>query len=150
MWTESACDPWMPLAAQVTYYAYDIYQDMMAFIQEFMGILGIDGHAETRDVTQSPLTQQADMALMLKTLPCLEQIDKTASLRLLEAIYATHVLVSFPAQSLCGRKKGMVENYEQRFLDLIQAKPWIVQKFTFATELAFLITKQPDKDFAEH
>jgi 16S rRNA (guanine(1405)-N(7))-methyltransferase len=82
--------PWMPLDEQVTYYASDIYQDMVAFIQEFMGILGIDGHAETRDMTQAPPTQKADVALMLKTLPCLEQIDKTAGIRLLEAINATH------------------------------------------------------------
>jgi 16S rRNA (guanine(1405)-N(7))-methyltransferase len=131
----------MPLDEQVTYYAYDIYQDLMAFMQEFMGILGIDGHAETRDMTQAPPTQKADVALMLKTLPCLEQIDKKAGFRLLEMINATHLLVSFPVQSLCGRKKGMVENYETRFYELIQTKPWTIQKFTFATELAFLIKK---------
>jgi 16S rRNA (guanine(1405)-N(7))-methyltransferase len=133
--------PWMPLDEQVTYYADDIYQDLMAFMQEFMGILGIDGHAETHDVTQSPPAQKADVALMLKTLPCLEQIDKTAGLRLLETINATYLLISFPVQTLGGRKKGMVENYEARFYELIQAKPWTIQKFTFATELAFLIKK---------
>ena len=35
----------------------------------------------------------------------------------------------------------MVANYEARFYELIQAKPWTIQKVTFATELAFLIKK---------
>jgi 16S rRNA (guanine(1405)-N(7))-methyltransferase len=133
--------PWMPLDEGATYYAYDIYKDMLEFIQAFMRILGIDGYVEMRDVTQSPPTQKADVALILKTLPCLEQVDKTAGLRLLENVKANHVLVSFPVHSLGGWSKGMVANYEQRFSELIQAKPWTVQRFTFATELVFLIKK---------
>ena len=82
------------------------------------------------------------MALILKTIPCLEQLDKTAGLRLLETIQAEHILVSFPVHSLGGRSKGMVENYEARFHALVQGKRWAIQRFEFATELAFLVTKE--------
>lgn len=134
--------PWMPLGRDVAYYAYDIYKDMVAFIQEFLALTGVHGQAQTCDVTQFPPVQKVDLALILKTIPCLEQVDKTAGLRLLETIHADHLLVSFPVHSLGGRSKGMVENYEARFHELVQGKPWAVQRFEFATELAFLVTKR--------
>jgi 16S rRNA (guanine(1405)-N(7))-methyltransferase len=59
----------------------------------------------------------------------------------LETIRADHLLVSFPVHSLGGRSKGMVENYEVRFRELVQDKPWSIQRFEFATELAFLVTR---------
>jgi hypothetical protein len=227
--------PWMPLDEHVTYYAYDIYLDMVAFIREFLALIGVRGRAEACDVTQwqagkpapppprqqadvwqagkpapppprqqadvwqagkpapppprqqadvwqagkpapppprqqadvwqagkpapppprqqadvwqagkpapPPPRRQADLALILKTIPCLEQLDKTAGLRLLETIQAEHILVSFPVHSLGGRSKGMVENYEARFHALVQGKRWAIQRFEFATELAFLVTKE--------
>lgn len=142
--------PWMGLDEHVTYYAYDVYLDMVAFIREFLALIGVQGRAEACDVTQwqagkpapPPSRQQADVALILKTIPCLEQVDKTAGLRLLETIQARHALVSFPVHSLGGRSKGMVENYEARFHALVQGKPWAIQRFEFATELAFLVTKE--------
>jgi hypothetical protein len=35
----------------------------------------------------------------------------------------------------------MAHNYEQRFWELMAGKPWSVQRFEFATELAFLVSK---------
>jgi 16S rRNA (guanine(1405)-N(7))-methyltransferase len=104
-----------------------------------MELSGINGRAEVRDVAHNPPTETAGLALVLKTLPCLEQIDKAAPLRLLNSLRARHLLVSFPARSLGGRRKGMVENYESRFRQLIDGREWTVQRFEFPTELAFLV-----------
>ena len=134
--------PWMPLSEGVEYYAYDVYTDLVGFVQEFLGIIGVQGHAEARDVTQALPEQGADLALVLKTIPCLDQLDKTAGIRLLETLDADHILMSFPVQSLGGRSKGMVKHYEARFHELIRGKPWAVQRFEFDTELAFLVTKR--------
>jgi 16S rRNA (guanine(1405)-N(7))-methyltransferase len=81
------------------------------------------------------------LALLLKTIPCLEQLDKTVGARLLEGIQAEHILVSFPAQSLGGRGKGMLENYEAHFLQLVAGKNWAFRKYEFSTELAFLLSR---------
>jgi 16S rRNA (guanine(1405)-N(7))-methyltransferase len=54
-----------------------------------------------------------DVVLLLKTLPCLEQQEKGASLRLLQSLRTRFVVVSFPRGSLGGRDKGMHENYSQ-------------------------------------
>lgn len=133
--------PWMPLGRHVEYYAYDIYIDLMNFLQEFMTIIGIRGKAEACDITQHFPMQLVDLALVLKSVPCLEQLDKKVGFRLLEEINARHLLISFPVHSLTGRDKGMLTNYENRFYELVKEHPWHVQRFEFATELAFLVTK---------
>ncbi len=81
------------------------------------------------------------MAFLLKTIPCLEQVDKQIGLSLLEQIQAEHILVSFPAKSLGGRDKGMPTFYRDHFYELIEGQRWQVQEFNFSTEIAFLVTK---------
>ena len=133
--------PWMGLPDGATYYAYDIYEDMVAFLQAFMKLTPVRGQALTCDVLQSCSLPKADLALVLKSIPCLEQIDKAAGARLLDAIDADHLLVSFPVHSLGGMDKGMPTNYEARFRELVAGKDWAIRRFEFATELAFLIGK---------
>jgi 16S rRNA (guanine(1405)-N(7))-methyltransferase len=133
--------PWMPLAKDVQYYAYDIYQDMTDFLHEFFGIVQVQGCAQARDVIQSCPTQHVDLAFILKALPSLEQVDKSAALHLLETINANYLLVSFPVHSLGGRKKAMLGNYEARFRGLVAYKNWSVERFEFNSELVFRIAR---------
>lgn len=133
--------PWMPLAADATYYAYDIFDSLMDFLGHSIELLGIRAHAEACDVVRACPQQAADLALVLKAIPCLEQIDKSIGSRLLDTLNVSHMLVSFPSQSLGGRSKGMAVTYEQHLYDLIGDRPWHVRRFTFERELAFLISK---------
>ncbi len=134
--------PWMPLAENATYYAYDIYEDMVAFINGFLALVGVQGHAEARDLSQFIPPQRVQLAMVLKTLPCLEQIDKFVGLRLLEGLNADYLLVTFPVRSLGGLDKNMRANYEAHFRDLLAGKSWTFERFEFATELAFLVDKR--------
>ncbi|MGQ9553062.1 MAG: hypothetical protein ACUVWR_03000 [Anaerolineae bacterium] len=104
-------------------------------------LLSVRGEAGARDIAQSPPTQKADLALVLKTIPCLEQVSKGSGTRLLETIDADYLLVSFPAHSIGGRDKGMAAHYEKGFLQAMHGRPWPVQRFAFASELAFLVWK---------
>ena len=131
--------PWMPLAPEAEYLAYDIYSDMIAFINAFMGLAGIKGKAEVRDVIGRPPTEPADLILILKSLPCLEQVDKLAAQILLDGVNGRFLLITYPAQSLGGRRKGMISNYTTHFHALAQGRNWQVQQFEFETELAFLV-----------
>ena len=133
--------PWMPLAADVAYYACDIYSDMIGFLNDYFRIAGVRGQAQVCDLVGDPPGQPVDLALVLKVLPPLEQLDKRAGLNLLRALNAEYLLVSFPARSLGGRDKGMVEHYAGRFLALAAAEDWPVERFEFATELAFRVKK---------
>jgi 16S rRNA (guanine(1405)-N(7))-methyltransferase len=131
--------PWMPLAEDASYTAYDIYGDMIDFVDEFMARIGVNGRAHLRDIITQPPTVEADLVLLLKSVPCLEQVEKTAVSRLLDHIQARHLLISFPARTLGGHNKGMVATYEARFEELVDGRNWSFQRFQFDTELAFLV-----------
>lgn len=135
--------PWLPLPPDVQYTAVDIYGDMLAFIQGFFEIVGINGRIQQRDIIGNPPTEPADLILLLKTLPCLEQVDKNAAVNLIDALNGRFLLISYPAQSLGGRSKGMVANYTRQFEELANGRNWQVRPFEFATELAFLVTTEP-------
>lgn len=131
--------PWMPFGEDVVYTAYDIYADAMAFVAQFMALAGINGRAAVRDVLHDPPTEPVDLAFVLKTLPCLEQLDKNAADTLLDALNARYLLISYPTASLGGRGKGMVETYTAHFEALAHGRSWTYRRFVFATELAFLV-----------
>nr|AIA18848.1 Ribosomal RNA methyltransferase (FmrO) [uncultured bacterium] len=133
--------PWMPLAPDARYYACDIYADMIAFLNGFFTRAGLEGQTEECALAAGAPNVQVDLALVLKALPPLDQQAKHAGRDLLRALNARHILVSFPAQSLGGRGKGMAENYEQRFRTLADSEGWAIERFVFPTELAFLVRK---------
>jgi len=133
--------PWMPVAPEVEYTACDIYEDMASFLGEYFKHFGVKGQAFTCDLTREAPKQPVQVALLLKTVPCLDQVDKSAAGRLLRDLKAENILVSFPARSLGGQGKGMRQNYEARFQELIEGEKWKITRFDFVTELAFLIRK---------
>ena len=135
--------PWMPLPAEASYHAYDIYQPMMDFISAFLPLAGMRGEATTWDISQSLPTTPVDLALLLKAIPTLEQIDKTAGQRILNEIQARYLVVSFPCRSLGGKNKGMADFYEAHFRALVADKPWSIKRVLFPTELVFVVHKEP-------
>jgi len=133
--------PWMPLAEGCTYQACDIYLDMMDFVGAFLGRFLPGSHAHSCDLVAGPPQTSTQVAFLLKTIPCLEQVDKQIGLSLLDQIQAEHILVSFPAKSLGGRNKGMPGFYRDHFYALLEGQPWQVREFSFPTEIAFLVSK---------
>ncbi len=134
--------PWMPLMEGALYLAWDVYEDLVEFLNAFFALLPLRGRAEARDITQSPPDERADLALMLKTLPVLEQVEKGAGRRLLEGIRADVLLVSFPLQSLGGKKgKGMEVNYPTYFEQTVAGRGWRVREFLFPNEVVFRVEK---------
>ncbi len=140
--------PWMELGNNVEYYAYDIYEHMMDFLNQYLHLMGVQGHAQAIDVLQECPTPEVDVALLLKALPCLEQVDKQAAHGLLSKLNARCIIVSYPVHSLGGRSKGMVTHYETQFRELIQGqashsgREWAVEKHSFETELVFVLKKE--------
>ena len=139
--------PWMPLAPNATYLACDIAQDQVDFLQNAMHYLGVNGSAQLCDLLQGPpvLAEPVDVALLLKTIPCLEQVDRQIGARLLTQINASVLLVSFPAQSLGGRNKGMINHYGDHFATLVAAQGWPIEEFLLQNELVFRVHKRVDK-----
>ncbi len=135
------CLPWMPSAADVEYTACDIYADMTGYLNAWFAHYKINGKASVIDLTQTVPAESVQVALLLKTIPCLDQVDKNAAKRLLQGLNAQYILASFPAHSLGGKSKGMLQNYENRFNQLTEGESWKITKMEFTGELAFLIEK---------
>lgn len=133
--------PWMPVSAEIEYHACDIYQDMTSFLNLFFAHYAVKGSAFVCDLTAATPPIEAQVAFLLKTIPCLDQVDKSAAGRLLRELKTSAILVSFPAHSLGGRSKGMLKNYEARFWQLVEGEAWKITRFEFTGELAFLIRK---------
>ena len=132
---------WMPLAEGARYYACDIYEDQIAFLNQVFEHSGQHGEAFLCNLLEGMPSQAVDVALLLKTIPCLEQIDKRIGPRLLAGINAPVLVVSFPLRSLGGHSKGMVQNYADHFAELMAGHPWQITRFDFPTEMVFRIQK---------
>ena len=132
--------PWLPLAPNAQLFACDIYADMADFLNAFYAHTGVNGRAFTCDLIHHLPEQQVELALLLKTIPCLEQVDKSIGWRLLSSIQAEHMLVSFPVHSLGGRGKGMRTNYDLHFQELIAGLSWQVTRFDFPGELVYRLS----------
>jgi 16S rRNA (guanine(1405)-N(7))-methyltransferase len=133
--------PWMKLPADTQYYAYDIYADLIEFVGRVLDLHKQPGSAEVRDIVHEPPSRSADLALVLKSFPCLEQIEKGAGRSLVQALKARYVAVSYPVHSVGGRGKGMRENYQEQFEAALMGLDYGIQRLEFNTELVFVIDK---------
>jgi 16S rRNA (guanine(1405)-N(7))-methyltransferase len=135
------CIPWIPTASDIKYTGIDIYSDMISFLDLFFTHFKLNHEFETINIIDNIPQQTTQVTFLLKTIPCLEQVDKSIGTRLLESIRSENILVSFPSRSLGGRPKGMAVNYETHFNHLIEGHNWRVTKTEFPNEIAFLIQK---------
>ncbi|HMM41033.1 MAG TPA: hypothetical protein PKA95_03945 [Thermomicrobiales bacterium] len=134
--------PWMGLPAGARYVACDIDFQLVAFVAEALELFGLDARVELRDVVTAPPDCEAEVALLLKSAPCLDQQDPGAAARVLAGLRARHVVVSFPSQSIGGRAKGMERTYRARFAALLDELGWHdrrVEELALPGELVFVI-----------
>ncbi len=130
---------WMPLANSAQVSVCDIYVDQIEFLNTFFEHFEIKAYC--CDLTQSVPQEKAQVGFVLKTIPCLEQIDKNIGIKVLQGLQCDNLLVSYPAQSLTGKKKGMRNFYSDQFEQILKATEWKYTIHSFQTEEAFLITK---------
>lgn len=133
--------PWMPLSPDVKYFAFDIFADQIEFLYRFFDAMGYAGAAEQRNALDNVRFPPTDIAFLLKTLPCLEQIESGSGERLLHRIDAPILIVSFPNQTLAGRKQGMAQQHAANFLSQIKKAGWQADSLTYPTELIYIVKK---------
>ena len=133
--------PWMAPSPTIEYHAVDIDTRLIGIVNEFLARLGRPGGARCGDLLVSVPTVTTDVALLLKALPCLEQQEKGAGRRVLTQIRARCVVVSFPAQSLGGRAKGMVQHYETYLHGLAAELRFSVKTYRFRSETFYVLIR---------
>ncbi len=133
--------PWMPVAEDIQYQGMDIFQDMTDFINAFLTHMHVKGYVQCKDILANSDNESVQVALVLKMLPILDQIEKGMATEWLEKITSKNFLVSYPIYSLGGKSKGMRRNYSDQFDQITRGKGWNIARFDFPTELAFLIKR---------
>lgn len=109
----------MHLPPETTYTALEIDSRLVEAVNRYFTLCNRPGKAIWTDVLSGPGNHAADVALVLKTLPCLEQEQSGAALDLLSALSGIPVIVvSYPVRSLGGREKGMRATYLEQITTL--------------------------------
>ncbi len=132
---------WMPIEKSASYTACDIFQDMADFLQGFFDHFQISGKASVCNLLTHIPQEKTQVALLLKTLPCLEQAEKDSARRILTGIQAQYLIVSFPVRSIGGKEKGMLAHYSNQFESLLADLGWNYTKFLFTSELAYRVER---------
>lgn len=135
--------PWMGLPVPVNYYAYDIHEPRIEFLNRYFALQGLPQLARLQDVALSFPEERADVALFLKEMPRFERNYKGLGRPLLEALRARHVVISFPTISTHGGR-DLTRRYRQFFYELIEGKPWSATELLFEGELVFCVDKESD------
>ncbi len=132
---------WMPIERSTSYVACDIFQDMMVFLQVFFDHFQLNGKASLCNLLTNIPQEKVQVALLLKTLPCLEQAEKDSARRILTSIPAQYLIVSYPVHSIGGREKGMLVNYSNQFEAMMTELMWSYTKFLFPSELVYRVKR---------
>lgn len=135
------CFPWMDLPPEVEYHALDIDRAALDLVGRFFDLLGITHQEHEWDLIEGPPRIEADLALLLKAVPCLERQRRGAAAALIDALPVERVLVSFPTHSLGGRSKAMERNYSRDIEDEASRRNWTLERLPIEAELVFVVRR---------
>jgi 16S rRNA (guanine(1405)-N(7))-methyltransferase len=127
----------MPLPQDTVLECYDVHADLVNFVLAALRLMEYPATGSICNLLAGPPATKADVVLLLKTLPCLMQADKAAGRRLIDALTAPVVIVSFPSASLGGRKRGMPDFYANQFRMLMQGAAYDFEEISLREELVF-------------
>ena len=117
---------------------YDISGDQVALVNRWAASCGWDVHAETADLSEDAPLPAADLTLMMKLLPVLEQQKKGSGMALLSRAPSPRQLTTFPTRTLSGRGVGMEGNYTRWFEGNLPDTHQIIDRFVIAHELCYI------------
>jgi len=132
--------PWMGLAPDARYVPLDIDTRLAEVTNLLLALLGRPASARCLDLLGDEEFPEADVTLVLKTLPCLERQQPGASAAVLGRIRSRAVVVSFPLKSLGGRERGMRARYDRQIRELLPAGA--LQELELPGEAFYVWTKQ--------
>jgi 16S rRNA (guanine(1405)-N(7))-methyltransferase len=132
--------PWMGLASDTLYYAYDLHQPRLDAINHLFGLNGMQPLAIHQDILVSPPTIKADVAFFFKEAHRFEQRRRGCNREFLQQIHARHLLVSLPTQNLTGTHLK-TDQHRRLVMESIAGLPWQIQEIEFENEIVFCIEK---------
>ena len=131
--------PWMGLDPAAEYVHFDVDHQLTDIVNLFLQRIEHAGRSECRDILTWPVTESADVAFLLKVVPCLEQQRVGASLDILRTLQVPRAVVSFPTRSLGGRSHGMYEHYHRMLHQLTGKISASVEEWRYPTETYYVL-----------
>lgn len=132
---------WMNLEKPVQFYAYDIHEPRIHFINHYFALEGLPQLATVQDVAITFPQETADLALFLKEMPRFERNYHGLGRPLLEALRVKWLVLSFPTVSTHGGR-SLTNRYRTFMTELIAGKKWPMTEILFEGELLFCIQKE--------
>ena len=133
--------PWMGLAHEASYQAFDIDGRLVEVANRFLSRARPGSGATCRDILVDDAPLQADVVLLLKSIPCLEQQQPGSALDILGRIQARSIVISFPNQSLGGADRGMPAHYGALVERLCDETGYASVAITYPTESFYLLRR---------
>ncbi len=134
--------PWMGLSADTDFWAYDIHEPRVAFINHYFRLQGLPQHAKVQDVALHIPQGAGDVALFLKEMPRFERNYPGHGRDLLRGLNVRWLVVSFPSVSTHGGR-NLVSRYRDFFYQLIDGQDWPASELLFEGELVMMADKGP-------
>lgn len=134
--------PQMNLPNGCNYFAYDIYEAEIDFLNKYIQkhFKDINFNGEVRDIFQDD-SREYDVTFLLKILPVLEEQKKNCSIEILKKINTKYFVVSFPLKSLSGKNVGMDNFYTKNFETLLSSIKYQYTKLLFENEAVYIVKK---------
>ena len=125
------------------YHALDIDIKLAGIINKYFNLLKLPEYAGCIDIISETPLQKSDAVFLFKIIPTIENCKKGRGFELINNLDAKYIAVSFPTKTLCGKNKGMAENYAAFFegnLDYEKFK--IIAKNIIGDELVYVLARK--------
>ncbi len=132
--------PWMGLTESIRYYAFDIHQPRVQFINHFFELAGLPRLATWQDVLVEPPVIAADVAFFFKEAHRFEQRRRGSNRAFWQSLPVRYLLVSLPPTSMSGQH-DLADQQRRLVYKTVEGLDWQVTELTFKNELVFIVQK---------
>jgi 16S rRNA (guanine(1405)-N(7))-methyltransferase len=132
---------WMGLPRTALYHAYDLDERVVALVNLYFRLEGVQPGAVLQDVVCSPPAEEAEVALLLKMYHCLETRRRGAGWEMIQAVRARQVVVSFPRHNLRGRQREILDFHAPDLTAHVIAEGWSWRRLDLQNEAFLIVTK---------
>jgi len=132
--------PWMNLPPSTKFFAYDIHQPRLDFLQTFFQYFNPQANAIHQDILTNIPEQIADCAFFFKEAHRLEKRRPGSNRELFAGLDVKWLVVSLPSRDLKGHHS--LETYHSALIHkAIEGQPWHLTTDIVGDELLFFIRK---------
>lgn len=132
---------WMGLDKNTQYHVFDNNKRTIELLDTYFKLENLTPPPIHQDILVTPPETSFDVAFLFKMYHCLEIRQKDAGWKVVEQTPAQWLAVSFPTETLAGRKTDIFANYKDTLLHNIEENNWTYNILEFQTEKVLLIEK---------